>query len=79
MKKIEVLGPGCPKCIRLAELAGEAATDLGFDFELEKVRDIEAMVDYGVFLTPGLVVDGEVKLSGRLPDIEELKKIWAGE
>jgi small redox-active disulfide protein 2 len=79
MKKIQVLGPGCPKCVRLAELAGEAATELGLDYELEKVQDIEAIVDFGVFLTPGLVVDGEVKLSGRLPDLKELKKILNGE
>jgi small redox-active disulfide protein 2 len=72
---IQVLGTGCPKCKKLAEAAQQAASELGVDFMLEKVTDINAILGFGVMLTPALVVDGTVKLSGRVPSVEELKQI----
>lgn len=71
--KIQVLGSGCPKCNQLMELVKKAADELGVDYELEKVTEITEFVKYGVAMTPALVVDGELKLSGRLPKLEELK------
>ncbi|MEN8207947.1 MAG: thioredoxin family protein [Candidatus Fermentibacteria bacterium] len=71
-KKIKVLGTGCPKCIELAELANRAAKQLGIEYELEKVSDINDIISYGVMLTPALVVDGEVKFSGSLPSFDQI-------
>jgi small redox-active disulfide protein 2 len=75
MKKIQILGPGCPKCKKMAENAETAARELGIDFEMEKVIDIKAIMSFGVMMTPALVVDGKVKVSGKLPDVDEIKKI----
>jgi small redox-active disulfide protein 2 len=75
MKKIIVLGPGCPRCETLARHTREAADELGIEYELEKVTDISRFVSFGVMMTPGLVVDGETKLQGRVPSIEEIKTL----
>lgn len=72
---IQVLGTGCPKCNKLAETAQQAAIELGTDFMLEKITDINAILDFGVMLTPALAVNGAVKFSGRVPPVEELKQI----
>jgi small redox-active disulfide protein 2 len=73
MTHIQVLGPGCQKCKVLFEHAEQAAKELGIEFEIKKVTDISAMMDYGVMSTPALVVNGELKLSGRVPSAEQLK------
>lgn len=73
MKKLQVLGTGCLKCRKLAETAEQAARDLGIDYELEKVTDINEIVAFGVVATPALAVDGDVKVSGRMPSIDEIK------
>lgn len=73
MKKIQILGTGCPKCKQLAEAAERAAQELGAEYELEKVTDLDDIMAFGVMLTPALVVDGEVKASGKVPTIEEIK------
>ena len=73
MKKIQVLGTGCPKCEKLAKLADEAARDLGIDYELIKVTDINEIVSFGVLLTPALAIDGDVKFSGKVPSVADLK------
>ncbi len=75
MKKIQILGTGCPKCKKMADQAEQAARELGIDYEIEKVTDITAIMSFGVMLTPALVVDGIVKVSGKLPRIDELKKM----
>jgi small redox-active disulfide protein 2 len=75
MKKLQVLGPGCPKCEELAKRTEEAAKALGVDYELEKVKDLNQMMSMGVFMTPALVVDGQVKSVGKVPTEEELKKM----
>jgi small redox-active disulfide protein 2 len=77
MKKIQILGTGCPKCQKLANNAKEAADQLGIDYEMVKVTDIKEIAAFGVMLTPALAVDGEVRLVGKVPDPEELKKFLA--
>ncbi len=71
--KIQILGTGCPKCTKLAELAEQAAQDLDLDCEIEKVTDINDIIAMGVMMTPALVVDGDVKLTGKVPSLEDLK------
>ena len=77
MKKIQILGPGCAKCRKLAETAETAARELGIDYEMEKVTDINSIMSFGVMITPALAVDGQVKISGRVPEAEEIKKMLA--
>lgn len=79
MKKIQILGIGCPKCKRLAENAVAAADKLGIEYDLEKVTEIDRIMGFGVMMTPALVVDGEVKVSGRVPSPEEIAKILASD
>ena len=73
MRSIQVLGPGCAKCTKLAENVAAAAEELRIEYELEKVTDIMAITEFGVMMTPALVVDGEVRVSGRVPDTIEIK------
>ena len=75
MKKIQVLGPGCPNCKRLVDLTEKVAADLGLDFELEKVTDIMEITRFGVLAPPGLAVDGEVRVSGRVPTEAEIRDL----
>jgi len=75
VKQIKVLGPGCPRCDTLAKLARQAADRLGIDYELEKITDITRFADFGVMMTPGLVVDGELRVQGRVPSPDELEKM----
>jgi small redox-active disulfide protein 2 len=73
--KIQILGTGCPKCKKLTENADKAALELGIEHEIEKVTDINAIMTFGVMMTPALAIDGEVKLVGKVPDVEELKNM----
>lgn len=75
MTHIEVLGPGCQKCKVLYEHTEKAAKELGLEFEIKKVTDINAIMAYGVMSTPALVVNGQLKLSGRVPSAEQLKAV----
>jgi small redox-active disulfide protein 2 len=75
MKKIQILGTGCPKCKKLTELAEQAAKELGMEYELEKVTQINDIMKFGVMITPALVVDGKVKVAGKVPSIEQLKEM----
>ena len=79
MKRIrmEVLGTGCPKCRKLAENAEEAARQLGVEHEIEKVTEIDKIMTFGVMMTPALAVDGEVKAAGKIPSVEEIRKMLA--
>jgi small redox-active disulfide protein 2 len=72
---IQILGTGCPKCTKLAESAESAARELGMDYEIEKVSDINQIIAMGVMMTPALVVDGEVKIVGKVPSVADLKLI----
>ena len=73
--KIQILGSGCAKCHKLTEIAEQAAHDLGLEYELEKVTDVKRYPDFGVMFTPALVVDGVVKLSGKVPSLDEAKAL----
>ena len=75
MKKIQILGTGCAKCQKLAAVANEAAKALGLPYELQKVTDLKQIMSFKVLSTPALVVDGQVKLSGRVPTVEEAKQL----
>lgn len=75
MKKLQILGSGCPKCKKLAEQTEAAAKALGIEYELEKVTDINQIMSFGVAMTPALAVDGEVKLVGKVPGVEEIKAL----
>ncbi|MBT3344685.1 MAG: thioredoxin family protein [Gemmatimonadetes bacterium] len=71
--KIQVLGTGCPKCEKLEQVADQAARELDLDYEQEKVTDINEITGFGVMMTPALVVDGQVKVSGSVPSLDDLK------
>lgn len=73
MKLLQVLGTGCAKCQKLAQQAEAAAKSLGIEYQLEKITQIDRIMAFGVMTTPALVVDGEVKVVGRVPDLEQLK------
>jgi small redox-active disulfide protein 2 len=73
--EIKVLGPGCPKCQTLEKNTKDAVAELSIDAQIGKVTDINEIASYGVFMTPGLVVDGEVKLVGKVASKDEIKKI----
>ena len=75
MKRIEVLGPGCANCKTLYDRVQRAAQELGLEVEIEKVTDFNVIMGYRIMSTPALVVDGEVKLSGRVPSVEQLKEV----
>ena len=73
--KIQVLGTGCPKCRKAYEHAEQAIKDLGLCADLEKVEDLRAIMSFGVIVTPALAIDGEVKVAGKVPSVDELKKL----
>ncbi len=75
MKKIQILGTGCAKCMKLTANAEEAAKAAGVAYEIEKVTDIKKIMDFGVMMTPGLAIDGEVKAVGKVLSVEEIKKL----
>lgn len=75
MKKIQILGTGCAKCNKLEEAARKAADELGIEYEVEHIKDLNKIMDFGVMITPALAVDGEVKSAGKLLPIEEIKKL----
>ena len=77
MKKVQILGTGCPKCKKLAENAQAAANDLGIECEIEKVTEINEIMKFGVMLTPALAIDGQVKVVGKVPSPDEIKKMLA--
>ncbi len=73
MKKLQILGTGCAKCEKLAQTTETAAKELGLDYQMEKVKDLNAIMSFGVMMTPALVVDGVVKVMGKVPSVDELK------
>ena len=78
MKKIQILGTGCPKCKKLAENAEAAAKQLGIEYELVKVTDINEITRFGVMMTPSLAIDEDVKSVGRVLSVDEIKELLAG-
>ena len=75
MALIQVLGMGCPKCNMLYENAEKAAKELGIQYHIEKVNDIDKITEMGVMSTPALVIDGAVKASGKVPSTEQIKEM----
>ncbi len=73
--KIQILGPDCAKCTRLAENAAAAARELGIEYDLEYVRDWSQVMPFGAMITPGLVINNEVRSVGRVPSCQELKNM----
>ena len=77
MKKVQILGTGCPKCKKLFEASQQAVKDLGIEAEVTKVEDINEIMKFNVMMTPALAVDGEVKVVGRIPKPDEIKAMIA--
>lgn len=75
MKEIKVLGPGCAKCKKLAENVKVALDQIGSDIDFEYITDIQKIMDYGILMTPGLVLDGEVKSTGRVLNVKEITNL----
>ena len=75
MKKLQILGTGCPKCKTLTANAEQAANEAGIEYEIEKVQDINDIISFGVMSTPALVIDGKVVSSGKILSPEEIKKL----
>lgn len=73
--EIKVLGTGCAKCKKLEATTRQAVKELGLDATIEKVEDIQKIMSYGIMSTPGLVVDGKVVLSGKLPSVNDVKSL----
>lgn len=76
--KIEILGTGCPKCKKLTELTRNIIQELDITVEITKVTDINKIIEYGVMVTPALVIDGEIKVVGKIPGKEDIIK-WVTE
>jgi small redox-active disulfide protein 2 len=76
--KIQVLGTGCPKCKKVYENTEKALKELGVCAEVEKVQDLKAMMNFGVMMTPALAIDGTVKVAGKIPSVDEIKKLVTG-
>ena len=77
MKTLQILGTGCPKCKKLAENTEAAANELGIEYELVKVTDINEIMTFGVMMTPALAVDGDVKVVGKVPEPDAIKDMLA--
>ena len=75
MKKLQILGTGCSKCKKLAENTEAAARELGIEYELVKVTNINDIMKFGVMMTPALAVDGEVKVVGKVPEPDQIKRM----
>lgn len=75
MKKLQILGTGCAKCNALMAATEKAAQEAGVPYEIEKVSDLNKIMSFGVMMTPALVVDGAVKITGKVPAVEEIKKL----
>ena len=73
--KIQILGTGCAKCLKLAENAKIAAEEKGVDFEIEKITDINKIMDFGVMVTPAIAFDDQVKSVGKVLSVEDIKKM----
>ena len=73
--KLKILGTGCAKCNNLTQATEKAAQALGLPYELEKITDLKQIMAFGVMTTPALVVDGKVKVAGKVPSVDEIKAL----
>jgi small redox-active disulfide protein 2 len=71
--KIQVLGTGCPRCNKTYENVRQAVSEAGIDAEVEKVEDLESIMEFNVMMTPAVAIDGDVKVSGKVASVEEIK------
>lgn len=71
--EIKVLGPGCPKCQKTADNVKQAVSEAGADASIDKVTDVMEIAKFGVFGTPAVVIDGDVKAVGKIPSVDEIK------
>jgi small redox-active disulfide protein 2 len=78
MKDIKILGPGCPRCEELYKLTRQVTLELKMECNLQKITDINEITSHGVMFTPALVVDGKVIVSGKVPRVQEIKKLLTG-
>jgi small redox-active disulfide protein 2 len=72
---IRVLGTGCSKCNKLFKLANQAVRESGVQAQVERVQDLQEILSYDILMTPALVIDGAVKVAGRVPSLDELKNL----
>lgn len=72
--KIQVLGPGCPNCFLLEAQVKKAVEELGIEAEIEHIYDLDAMIEMGMMMSPGLAIDGKLISQGKIPEVEEIKK-----
>ena len=77
--KIEIAGPGCPRCVETEKNVKEAVKQLGIAAEIDHVYDVSEMAKRGVMFTPAVIVDGEIKISGKIPTVDEVKKVLSGD
>ena len=75
MKKLQILGTGCPKCKQLAENAEAAVRDRDLDYEIDKITDITEIMNFGIMMTPALAIDGDVKVVGKVATVDEIKEL----
>jgi len=76
--ELKVLGPGCANCKKLEANVFEAVARMNVDADIQKIEDIQEIIGYGILSTPGLVVNGKVKVSGRVPSVSEIINILNG-
>ena len=75
--QLTVMGPGCTRCKTLAQNTEQAAKELGVPYEMNKVTDLKQIMALGVMMTPALAINGTIKVAGRVPSVEEIKKLLA--
>lgn len=75
MKKIQIYGTGCPKCNKLQKNAEEAATNLGIEFEVEKISNIDDIMAAGIMMTPGIAIDGKMIATGNLLNVKQIEDV----
>ncbi|RMG57288.1 MAG: thioredoxin family protein [Deltaproteobacteria bacterium] len=76
--KIAILGPGCAKCRKTEEVVKRAVEEMGVEATIFKVEDIKEIMKYRVMMTPAVAVDGKVVIAGKVPSLEEVKKVLGG-
>jgi small redox-active disulfide protein 2 len=75
--KIQILGTGCPKCRKTYDNVEGAVKDLGICADLEKVEDLKSIMNFGIMVTPAIAIDGDVVVAGKVPSVEDIKKLIA--
>lgn len=73
--RIEIYGPGCPRCQNTEQVVKEALKELGLDAQVEKISDLEQIIDKGIIKTPAIIIDGKKVLEGKVPTVDEMKAI----